>query len=135
MIWIIFSGIAYLLGCFCVLLLLNGFEEPEGADDQLSIWDVRLWGLCLFWPICVLSTILYLSIRGYINNPKPKKRDSYFISSHRFLGSDTTGYNYEITFNKSLEHTGKFSAIQEALDNYNKSKWQKLWIAIKNIFI
>ena len=67
--------------------------------------------------------------------------EKYYIKSSRFEGKEVSGpnkeyvsYNYLLSFNRSLEHTGKFKAIEEALDNYEKTKWQKLWIAIKNIF-
>lgn len=43
----------------------------------------------------------------------------YKIISSRFMGDNNDTYTYEITFNKSLEHTGKFKAIEEGLDRFD----------------
>lgn len=53
------------------------------------------------------------------------------IMSHTFKGSDKCGYTYEITFNKSLEHTARMKAMCKGLDRYDK--WRGFWIAIHNL--
>jgi len=63
-----------------------------------------------------------------------KKEDNYFILSHTFKGSDSYGYTYEITFNKSLGHTGKFKAIEKALDKYDKDEKITFWKKLKYLF-
>lgn len=64
-------------------------------------------------------------------NEKEKKQkvEPYRIVMTRFIG-DNTHFTYEITFNKSLVHTGKYSAIEKALNSYDK-KEPKRWRAIK----
>jgi hypothetical protein len=47
-----------------------------------------------------------------------KKEEGYKVRSHMFKGTSEydgkiLGYTYEITFNKSLEHTGRFSGIED----------------------
>ncbi len=45
--------------------------------------------------------------------PKQKEEEKgYRVCSHTFKGgNDDLGYTYEITFNKSLVHTGRFTGI------------------------
>lgn len=54
------------------------------------------------------------------------KNEKYIIYSHKFIGSikddEYESYTYEITFNKSLEHTGRFTGIEEGLNNYVKNE-------------
>ena len=54
-----------------------------------------------------------------INNMK--KEEPYRVVMHKFIGySETGSATYEITFNKSLEHTGRFSGIEDGLNAYCK---------------
>jgi hypothetical protein len=56
-----------------------------------------------------------------------KKEDKYEVESHTFKGPEefngkVIGYTYEITFNKSLEHTGRIKGIEDGLNNYVKKE-------------
>lgn len=56
-----------------------------------------------------------------------KKEEGYKVRSHMFKGAkelngEIIGYTYEITFNKSLEHTGRFSGIEDGLNVYCKKE-------------
>lgn len=47
------------------------------------------------------------------------KEEKYRVVMHKFIGYNETGSaTYEITFNKSLEHTGRFSGIEDGLNSY-----------------
>jgi len=55
----------------------------------------------------------------------------YQVTSHTFKGSSSNtlndgtvyeSYTYEITFNKSLQHTGKFKGIEDGLNAYDKKE-------------
>ena len=52
---------------------------------------------------------------------KKQKVEPYRIVMTRFIG-DNNNFTYEITFNKSLVHTGKYSAIEKALNAYDKKE-------------
>ena len=55
----------------------------------------------------------------------------YKITAHRFLGEEYDRYTYELTFNKSLVHTGRWKGIGVGLDAYEKwgnSSGVKKWI-------
>ena len=52
-----------------------------------------------------------------------KKASEYSVIAHKFLGYGETGSaTYEITFNKSLEHTGRFKGIEDGLNTYCKKE-------------
>lgn len=56
-----------------------------------------------------------------------KENNEYKVRSHTFLGTsvyngEVIGYTYEITFNKSLEHTGRFKGIEDGLNDYCKKE-------------
>lgn len=56
-----------------------------------------------------------------------KKEEPYSVTSSKFLGvseyeGKILGYKYEITFNKSLEHTGRFIGIEDGLNAYVKKE-------------
>lgn len=56
-----------------------------------------------------------------------KKEEGYKVRSHMFKGTreyngEILGYTYEITFNKSLEHTGRFRGIEDGLNAYFKKE-------------
>ena len=56
-----------------------------------------------------------------------EKKEGYKVRSHRFKGTSEydgkiLGYTYEITFNKSLEHTGRFKGIEDGLNAYCKKE-------------
>jgi len=58
---------------------------------------------------------------------KMEKKEGYKVISHMFKGTSEyngkiLGYTYEITFNKSLEHTGRFSGIEDGLNTYCKKE-------------
>lgn len=47
------------------------------------------------------------------------KEEKYRVVMHKFIGySETGSATYEITFNKSLEHTGRFCGIEDGLNTY-----------------
>ena len=54
-----------------------------------------------------------------------KKEENYKVLCHTFKGSGDYGYTYEITFNKSLEHTGRMRGIEKGLDAYVKKEIKK----------
>ena len=73
-------------------------------------------------------------------------KEKYRVISHTFLGEKKDsegkvyGYKYEITFNKSLIHTGKHDGIEEGLNRYTRQekRFNKLmyWVEkIISIFI
>lgn len=52
-----------------------------------------------------------------------EQENEYKVLSHKFCGNEgfegkVYGYTYEITFNKSLQHTGRFSGIEKGLNDY-----------------
>lgn len=55
---------------------------------------------------------------------KMKKEKEYKVEMTKFIGyNEKTGSaTYEITFNKSLEHTGRFSGIEDGLNAYCKKE-------------
>lgn len=63
------------------------------------------------------------------------KSAPYGILRHKFIGgNDREGYTYELTFNKSMEHTGKHKGICEGLDRYDRmenSWWRRKWRIFK----
>ena len=76
---------------------------------------------------------------------KKQKLEPYRIVMTRFIG-DKTHFTYEITFNKSLVHTGKYSEIEKALNSYDKkepfkiffeqikSAFNSLWYGLRYLF-
>jgi len=66
---------------------------------------------------------------------KKQKVEPYRIVMTRFIG-DNDHFTYEITFNKSLVHTGKYSAIEKALNSYDKKEPFKNFVEqIKGAFV
>jgi hypothetical protein len=53
-----------------------------------------------------------------------KKDEGYKVVMHKFIGynNETGSATYEITFNKSLVHTGRFKGIEDGLDAYCKKE-------------
>ena len=52
-----------------------------------------------------------------------KKEDLYSVIMHKFIGYGENGSaTYEITFNKSLEHTGRIKGIEDGLNDYCKKE-------------
>ena len=48
-----------------------------------------------------------------------KKDTPYRVEMYKFIGYDEAGSaTYEITFNKSLEHSGRFQGIEDGLNKY-----------------
>ena len=49
-----------------------------------------------------------------------EEKKKYRVASHMFVGRSEDGerYTYEITFNKSLRHTGMFTGIEDGLNQY-----------------
>ena len=73
-----------------------------------------------------------------------KKINKYKIVSSKFIGfhdyvNGSGSYTYEISFNKSLEHTGKFTGIENGLNRYDRIEpWKEIWTSLKrvvNLFI
>ena len=52
-------------------------------------------------------------------------KEPYIVLSSKFLGAENGLYTYEITFNRSLEHTGKFSGIEKGLNDYTKNEYKE----------
>ena len=47
----------------------------------------------------------------------------YKVIASKFIGyNDSGSATYEITFNQSLEHTGRFQGIEKGLDDYCKKE-------------
>ena len=70
---------------------------------------------------------------------KMKQDKEYRVVMHKFIGySETGSATYEITFNKSLEHTGRFSGIEDGLNAYCKKErrtditdnFKRLWYSL-----
>jgi hypothetical protein len=72
-----------------------------------------------------------------------EQEEPYRVGSHMFKGiieyeGRVLGYTYEITFNKSLEHTGRFKAIEDGLNAYCKKErrtdiadnFKRLWYSL-----
>lgn len=72
-----------------------------------------------------------------------KKEEKYRVTSSTFNGTSEyegkiIGYKYEITFNKSLEHTGRFTGIEDGLNAYCKKErrtdvgdnFKRLWYSV-----
>lgn len=54
------------------------------------------------------------------------KKEKYKIVMSKFIGYGSNGSaKYEITFNKSLEHTGRFTGIEDGLNAYCKKERRK----------
>ena len=70
---------------------------------------------------------------------KSKTEEKYSVVMHKFIGCSETGLaTYEITFNKSLEHTGRFKGIEDGLNAYCKKErrtdiidnFKRLWYSL-----
>lgn len=60
---------------------------------------------------------------GFKQIIKMKQDKKYRVVMHKFIGySETGAATYEITFNKSLEHTGRFTGIEDGLNAYCKKE-------------
>lgn len=59
------------------------------------------------------------------------KKEKMRIVSHTFKGSESYGYTYEITFNRSLEDTVRMDAMCKGLDRYDRMK--PFWTFIHNV--
>ena len=42
-----------------------------------------------------------------------------------FMGSDELGSTYQIKFNKSLEHTGRYKGIEDGLNEYVRKETKR----------
>jgi|JI10StandDraft_1071094.scaffolds.fasta_scaffold52309_3 hypothetical protein len=69
-----------------------------------------------------------------------KKEEKYRVRSHMFKGSEVyaennEGYIYEITFNKSIGHTGRFKGIEDGLNEYcRKERKRNIKNNFKNLY-
>lgn len=66
-----------------------------------------------------------------LNKNKPP---GYSIQMTKFIEKWRDGYVYEITFNRSLEHTHRYQGIEKGLDMYEKyenSTGLKKWLIRK----
>lgn len=67
--------------------------------------------------------------------------EGYKILAHKFIGYNDYGngkgsYTYELTFNKSMEHTGKWAGIEKGLDDYDKKQIKKDFSnSFKNVWV
>jgi hypothetical protein len=68
-----------------------------------------------------------------------KNTKKYEVVMHKFLGySENGAATYEITFNRSLEHTGRFRGIEDGLNAYCKNEnkanviisFKRLWLSL-----
>lgn len=77
---------------------------------------------------------------------KDESKVLYKVNSFMFKGTDEIdgevfGYTYEITFNKSLGHTGRFKGIEDGLNAYCKKEkrtdifdnFKQLWYSVKQL--
>lgn len=76
-----------------------------------------------------------------------KKVEPYSVISSTFKGSDKREnyelFTYEITFNRSLGHTGKFTGIADGLNEYERKERREnvgesladFWYCLKKWFI
>lgn len=66
--------------------------------------------------------------------------EKYRITSTKFIGYNAYGdgsgsYTYEISFNRSLEHTGKYKGIEDGLNKYDKIEpWKEAWKSLTTVF-
>ena len=55
-----------------------------------------------------------------------KKNEPYKVTCSKFIGRNEydgyESYTYELTFNRSLEHTGKYVGIEQGLNAYDKKE-------------
>lgn len=55
-----------------------------------------------------------------------EKEPKFRVESHMFMGySESGSATYQITFNKSLEHTGRLKGIENGLNEYVKDERKK----------
>lgn len=63
----------------------------------------------------------------------------YSVVASKFIGKlgegDNEIFTYEITFNRSLEHTGKFKAIEDGLNSYAPlpSMLAQEWVSVEGL--
>lgn len=71
-----------------------------------------------------------------MNKRNKNKIKPYIILLSKFIGYGKDGSaTYEITFNKSLVHTGKFIGIENGLNSYDrKEKYRRIIIALQNLW-
>lgn len=75
------------------------------------------------------------------------KDKPYKVTMHTFIGStkhddNNASFTYEITFNQSLVHTGRFKGIEDGLNSYRKKEkrsdvidsFKSVWCSLKNLF-
>lgn len=68
------------------------------------------------------------------------KYKPYEVTMHTFMGSTihpdgSESYKYEIVFNQSLQHTGRFQGIEEGLNRYRKREYKQDFLSsIPNVF-
>jgi hypothetical protein len=62
-----------------------------------------------------------------------KKQEPYEIRMHRYEGrSGSGGYTYELTFNKSMEHTGRHQDICDGMNYPRARTWiGRVWNALR----
>lgn len=59
-------------------------------------------------------------------NKMENKQEPYRVTSSKFLGRDDLGeHTYEITFNQSIEHTGRFKGIEDGLNAYRENEMKE----------
>ena len=64
-----------------------------------------------------------------------KKEEPYRVTSHMFLGSTDGSYKYQITFNRSLVHTGRFKGIEDGLNRYEaKERITDFWESLQDLW-
>jgi hypothetical protein len=58
-----------------------------------------------------------------LNKGGEMKTDEYRVIASEFKGTSQSGsFIYELTFNRSLEHTGKFKGIEDGLNEYDRKE-------------
>lgn len=70
------------------------------------------------------------------------KTEKYKVLSSTFKGQTEGRYTYEIVFNQSLQHTGRFKGIEDGLNEYAKKEnrqnfiesLQDVWHTFKKLF-
>ncbi len=55
-----------------------------------------------------------------------EKEIPYKVIMHKFVGmSGSGGYTYELTFNQSMVHTGRWKGIEDGLNAYRENEKKK----------
>lgn len=97
------------------------FKPMNGGNDNKTYTDRKA-------VIQAMTHILWYGIVNFFVDwikqiIKMKQYKEYRVVMYKFIGYTESGSaTYEITFNKSLEHTGRFIGIEDGLNAYCKKE-------------